>query len=108
MLFPKQNEWLRQDRKKAKTNRSNILATKKRQSNPSVKPAKCLEPAMASQKLQISSLTAQNQKIITALIASGIKIPDSDPSSDKDNGEECNMAANRKNSNLTKTIRGRN
>ncbi len=45
----------------------------------------------------------QNEKMVAALIASGIEIPDSDPSSDKEDGKDRKMAANKKNSNLTKT-----
>ncbi len=59
---------------------------------------------MATQKQQISSLTSQNQKIIAAFTASGIDIPDSDPSSGKEEEDkDRKMAANKKNSNLTKT-----
>ncbi len=38
-----------------------------------------------------------------AITASGIDIPDSDPSSDEEEAEDRKMAANKKNSNLTKT-----
>ncbi len=59
---------------------------------------------MVTQKRQISSLTAQNQKMIAAITASGIDIPDSDPSSgEEDKDKDRKMAANKKNSNLTKT-----
>ncbi len=60
-----------------------------------------------TQKRQISSLTAQNKKMIVALTASGIAIPKSDPSSDEDDGEDHKMAANKKNSNFTKTNKRR-
>ncbi len=65
------------------------------------KLAKRLESAMASQKWLISSLTAKNENTIMALFSSGIEIPDSDHSSDEEDGEDCKMAANKKNSNLT-------
>ncbi len=47
---------------------------------------------MASQKFQISSLTAKRQKMMTALIASGFEIPDSDPSPGEEDGEDCKIA----------------
>ncbi len=51
---------------------------------------------------------AQNQKMIAAITASGIDIPDSDPSSgEEDEVEDRKMAANKKNSNLTKTNKRR-
>ncbi len=62
---------------------------------------------MATQKRQISSLMAQNQKTIVAITASGINIPNSDPSSEEEDGEVRKMAANKKNSNLTKTNKRR-
>ncbi len=62
-----------------------------------------LESAVAAQKRQISCLTAQNKKMITSLIASGFEIPQSDPSSNKEDREDRNIAANKKISNLTKT-----
>ncbi len=43
---------------------------------------------MATQKRQISGLTAQNEKMITALIVSGIVIPDSNPLLGKDDGKD--------------------
>ncbi len=46
--------------------------------------------------------------MIAAMTALGIYIPKSDPSSDKEDGEDRKMAAKKKNSNLTKTIRGGN
>ncbi len=58
---------------------------------------------MASQKRQLSSLTALNDKMIAAMTASGIDIPESDHSSDKEEDKDRKMAANKKNSNLTKT-----
>ncbi len=58
---------------------------------------------MVSQKQQISCLTAQNKKMIASLIASCIEIPDSNPFSYNDDGEDCKMVANKKNSNPTKT-----
>ncbi len=58
---------------------------------------------MATQKRQISSLTAQNQKIMADLIASGFEIPDSYPSSGEEEYEDCKMEANEINSNLAKT-----
>ncbi len=58
---------------------------------------------MATKQRQISSLTAQNKEMIVALTASGIDITDSDPSLDEDDGEDHKMAANKKNSNPTKT-----
>ncbi len=103
MLSPKQKEWLWQDRKKAKANMEDIPMAKKRCSQPSNKLTACLESAVAAQKQQISSLTAQNEKMIASLMTSVIEIPQSDPSSDKDKGEDRKMAANKKNSNLTKT-----
>ncbi len=54
------------------------------------------------QKRQINSLAAKNKKMVAALIASGFDIPESDPSSDEDDTKDHKMAANRKNSNLTK------
>ncbi len=69
--------------------------------------SKRLEAAVASQKRQISSLTALNDKMIAAMTASGIDIPDSDPSSDEEEGEDRKIAANKKNSNLTKTNKRR-
>ncbi len=107
MLASKQKEWLWQDRKKAKDNGEDIPVAKKSLSQSSAKLSMCFDSAMAPQKRQISSLTAQNQKMIMVLIASGIDIPDSDPSSDKEDGEDCKMAANKKNSNLTKTNKRR-
>ncbi len=104
MLSPKQKEWLWQNHKKAKTNGDDISAAKK-QTPP--KQAKRLESAMATQKREISSLTAQNQKRIAVLTASGIEILESDPSSDKDDGKDHKMAANKKNSNLTETHKRR-
>ncbi len=62
---------------------------------------------MATQKCQISSLTAQNKKIILDLIASGIDIPDSDPSLGEEDSKDCKMVANKKNSNLAKTNKRR-
>ncbi len=56
-----------------------------------------------TQKHQISSLTAPNEKIIAALIASSSEIPDSNPSLGEEDGKDYKMAANKKNSNLTKT-----
>ncbi len=103
MLSPKQKEWLWQDCKKAKANGDNIPTAKKRHSQPSTKLTAHLESAVAAQKRQISSLTAQNEKMIASLIASGFEIPQSDPSSDKEEGKDCKMAAKKKNSNLTKT-----
>ncbi len=103
MLSPKQKEWLWQDRKKAKANGEDIPMAKKRRSQPSNKLTACLESAVTAQKWQISSLTAQNEKMIASLIASGFENPQSDPSSDKEEGKDCKMAANKKNSNLTKT-----
>ncbi len=102
-LSPKQKEWLWQDRKKAKANGEDIPTAKKRRSQPSNKSTARLESAVAAQKRQISSLTAQNEKMIASLIASGFEIPQSDPSSDKEEGKDRKMAANKKNSNLTKT-----
>ncbi len=58
---------------------------------------------MPTQKRQISSLTAQNKKIIAALTASGNETPNLDPFSDEEEGEHRKMVANKKNSNLTKT-----
>ncbi len=71
------------------------------------KQAKRLESTMVTQERQISSLTAQNEEMITAMTALGIDIPKSDPSSDKEDGEDRKMAANKKNSNLTKTHKRR-
>ncbi len=46
---------------------------------------------------------ALNDKMIATMTASGIDIPESDHSSDKDGGKDRKMAANKKNLNLTKT-----
>ncbi len=62
---------------------------------------------MASQKHQISTLTTKNEKLMVSLVASVFDIPESNPSSDKDNDKELKMAANKKNSNLTKTNKKR-
>ncbi len=102
MLSPKQKEWLWQYCKKAKANGEDILVAKKRCSQPSSKLAKRLESAGVSQKWQISSLNAQNE-ITVVLIAPGIEIPDSDPFSDREDGDDRKLVANKKNSNLTKT-----
>ncbi len=75
----------------------------KKRSQPSNKSSAHLESAMAAQKQQISSLMAQNEKMRASLIASGFEIPESDPSSDREEGKDCKMAANKKNSNLTKS-----
>ncbi len=108
MLSPKQMECFWQDRKKAKANREDIPAAKKRCGQPPPpKQAKHLESAVATQKRQISSLTAQNKKMIVALTASGIDIPVSDPSLEEDEGKDRKMTSNRKNSNLTKTNKSR-
>ncbi len=45
--------------------------------------------------------------MIASLIASGFEILQSHPSSDKEDGEDCKMAAKKKNSNLTKTNKKR-
>ncbi len=45
--------------------------------------------------------------MIVALITSGIKIPDSDPSSSKEDDKDCKMETNKKNSNLIKTNKRR-
>jgi hypothetical protein len=103
MLSAKQKEWLWQDQKKAKANGEDIPAPKKRPSQSSNKSNKQLESALAVQKRQISSLATNNKKMVAALIASGFEIPESDPSSDKDNTKDRKMAANKKNSNLMKT-----
>ncbi len=58
---------------------------------------------MASQKCQISSRTAQNERMMAALIASVFEIPESDPSQGEDDDKDHKMVANKKNSNLTKT-----
>ncbi len=103
MLSPKQKEGLWQDCNNAKASGEDIPAAKKRRSQPSNKSTSCFESAVAAQKLQISSLIAQNEKMIASLIASGIEILQSDPSSDEEEGKDRKMAANKKNSNLTKT-----
>ncbi len=46
--------------------------------------------------------------MIMALIASGIKIPDLDPSSEEEDSKDHKMTANKNNLDLTKTIRGGN
>ena len=107
MLSLKQKEWLWQDRKKAKANGEDIPGAKKRRGQTPPKQAKRLEAAVASQKRQISSLTALNEKMIAAMTASGIDIPESDPSSDEEGEEDRKMAANKKNSSLTKTNKRR-
>ncbi len=103
MLSLKQKEWPWQVRKKAKGNGEDIPAAKKRHSQPSNKSTTRLESAVAAKKRQISSLTAQNKKMVAALIASSFEIPESDPSSGKEDEDNRKMAANKKNSNLTKT-----
>ncbi len=100
MLSPKQKEWLWQDHKKAKANGEDIPMAKKRHRQPSNKLTFCLESAVAAQKWQICSLTAQNKRMIAALIASGIDIPKSNPSLENDNDKGRKMTANKKNSNL--------
>ncbi len=55
-----------------------------------------------TQKRQIISLTTKSKKMIAALIASGIEIPNSDPSLGEEDDKDHKMAANKKNSNLTK------
>ncbi len=75
MLSPKQKQWLWQDCKKAKANGEDIPMAKKRHRQPPAKQAKFLESVMVTQKCQISSITAQNQKMMAALVASGFKIP---------------------------------
>ncbi len=107
MLSPKQKEWLWQDCMKAKANGKDIPAAKKRRSQPSNKLTMRLESAVAAQKWQISSLTAQNKKMIASNIAYSFEISQSDPSSNKEDGENRKMAANKKNSNLTKTNKRR-
>ncbi len=102
MLSLNQKEWLWQNCKKAKENGEDIPMAKKRLSQPSNNSTSCLESAVATQKWQISSLTAQNKKMIASLIAFGFEILKSDPSSDKEDGEDHKMATNKKNSNLTK------
>ncbi len=61
-LSPKQKEWLWQDHKKAKANGEDIPAAKKRWGQTPPKQAKHLESAVATQKRQISSVTAMNKK----------------------------------------------
>ncbi len=53
------------------------------------------------------SLTTLNKIMIVAMTATGINIPKSDPSSGEDDGEDSKMAANKRNSNLTKTNKRR-
>ncbi len=107
ILSPKQKKWLWQDRKKAKANGEDIPAAKKQRGQNPPTQSKRLEAAVASQKRQISSLMALNDKMIAAMTASGIDIPDSNPSSDEEEGEDRKIAANKKNSNLTKTNKRR-
>ncbi len=78
MLSPKQKEWLCQDHKKAKVNGQDIPAVKTRWGQPPPKPIKHLESAIAVEKQQFSSLTAQKEKMIAALIDpdSAIKVLD--------------------------------
>ncbi len=45
--------------------------------------------------------------MIATLIASGIEIPESNPSSEEDNNKDLKMAVNKKNPNLTKTNKRR-
>ncbi len=103
MLSPKQKEWLWQACKKANANGEDILAAKKRWGQTPPKQVKHLESAVVTQKHQLSSLTAQNQKMIVALTPSGIDASKSDPSSGKDDDGDHKIAANKKNSKLTKT-----
>ncbi len=71
--------------------------------SPPTKQAKRLESAVVTRKSQISSLTAQDQKMMAGLLASGIDVPDSDPSLGEEEEEDRKMAANKKNFNFTKT-----
>ncbi len=66
---------------------------RKDRESPPPKDANHLESAMATQKRQISSLTAQNKKMIAALVASGIEIPRSNPSPGKEDDEDRKKAA---------------
>ncbi len=102
MLSLKQKEWHWQDCKKAKANGEDIPMAKKRRSQPSNKPTSRLESAVVAQKRPISSLMAQSEKMIASAIASGFEILQSDTSSDEEEGKDRKMAANKKNSNLTK------
>ncbi len=98
MLSPKQKEWLLLDCKKFKANGEDIPAAKKRQGQTPPKQAKRLESAVVTQKRKISSLTTLNKKMIMAMTVFSIDIPKLDPSSDKEEGEDRKMEANRKNS----------
>ncbi len=102
-LSLKQKERLWQDCKKANANGEDIPTAKKRHSQPSNKSTLHLESAVAAQKRQISSLTAQNEKMIASLMASDIEILQSDPSSNNEEGKDRKMVANKKNLNFTKT-----
>ncbi len=96
MLSLKQKEWLWQDCKKAKANGEDIPVAKKRHSQPSTKSTLRLGSAVAAQKWHINSLAAQNKNMIASLIAFGFEILQSDPSSDKGDGEDRKMASNKK------------
>ncbi len=62
MLSPKQKEGLWQDCNNAKASGEDIPAAKKRRSQPSNKSTSCFESAVAAQKRQINSLTAQKER----------------------------------------------
>ncbi len=75
MLFPKQEEWLWQDRKKAKANGDDIPAAKKRQGQPPPLSAKRIESTVATQKRQISSLTNKKMIVISLYQALRFQVP---------------------------------
>ncbi len=89
--------------KKTKSNGDDILAAKKRWEQPPTKQVKCLASAIQSHQSQINSLTAQNQKMMTAFIALAIDIPKWDSCAEEDDKKDHKIAANKKNPNLTKT-----
>ncbi len=102
MPSAKQKEWLWQDHKKAKGSGQDIPAANGGCAPPANKHAKRLASAVNSHCNRIDNLTAQNKRLIAALSRQGIDIPKSDDLSNEE-GEDCKMAANRKNSSLTKT-----
>ncbi len=72
------------------------------------KQAKHMESAVVTQKGQISSLTAQNEKMIATLITSGIEIPNFDPSWARTTGRTARWWQIRRISASPRPIRERN
>ncbi len=106
-LSNKQKEWLWRDHKKDKANEDNILVAKKTRGQPTTKQARRTASAVESHCSQINNQYAQNQKMMAVLVTSGIDIHKSNPSSDKDIGNDHKMAANKKNSDLKKAKKKR-